>query len=104
MSSCITTRATTAATGSSNAGGAPTTAKTSSNAKDHQTGRAPAAKGKRKKRKTTHTAVAMPDPRAPKKARSGYELFLLAGGVDFQVGNAINKKMVSFRFGMMVVD
>ena len=36
----------------------------------------------KKRRKATHTAVAVPDLRAPKRARNGYELFLLAGGVD----------------------
>ena len=43
----------------------------------------------------------MPDPRAPKKARSGYELFLLAGGIEFQVGNIIIKK-VSFILGFRI--
>ena len=76
-------------------------AKTSNNAKtskDRQTaGRASNNKGKSKKRQTAHHTVdAMPDPRAPKKARSGYELFLLAGGVELHAGNIINKKVVSF--------
>ena len=98
MSSRIATRAMTAVASSSNAG-APA-AKTSINAKSSkdQTGRANTTKGKSKKRQKTHhhttTVDAMPDPRAPKKARCGYELFLLSGGVELQVGNII-KKVVS---------
>ena len=87
----------TAVASSSNAGA---TAMTSNNAKTSkdQTGRAAnTTKDKSKKRQKTHhltTVDAMPDPRAPKKARSGYELFLLSGGVELQVGNII-KKVVS---------
>ena len=96
MSSRITTRAMTAVASSSNAGA---TAMTSNNAKTSkdQNGRANTTKGKSKKRQKTHhltTVDAMPDPRAPKKARCGYELFLLSGGVELQVGNII-KKVVS---------
>ena len=73
-----------------------TAKQTSDNAKTSkdQTGRA--NKGKSKKRQKTHhpTVDATPDPRAPKKARCGYELFLLSGGVELQVGNII-KKVVS---------
>ena len=83
----------TAAVSSSNAGAR--TAKTSNNAKTSKGRAANTTKGQSKKRqKTRHTTVdAMPDPRAPKKARSGYELFLLAGGIELHAGNIISKKV-----------
>jgi len=48
---------------------------------------------KRRKTTTTHTAVAVPDPRAPKRARSGYELFLLAG-VDLEAKEMVRVFMI----------
>ena len=48
---------------------------------------------KRRRKTTTHTAVAVPDPRAPKRARSGYELFLLAG-VDLEAKEMVRVFMI----------
>jgi len=48
---------------------------------------------KKRRKTTTHTAVAVPDPRAPKRARSGYELFLLAG-VDLEAKEMVRVFMI----------
>ena len=48
---------------------------------------------KRRRKTTTHTAVAVPDPRAPKRARSGFELFLLAG-VDLEAKEMVRVFMI----------
>lgn len=48
---------------------------------------------KKRRKTTTHTAVAVPDPRAPKRARNGYELFLLAG-VDLEAKEMVRVFMI----------
>jgi hypothetical protein len=112
MSHRVPTRAPKAAAGAAPCAGAPTPTLTSSNnaitvasRRDPTRRSAFTTTTTTKRQQTTHTAVAVPDPRAPKRARTGYELFLLSGGVELlQAGNGSVREGVSYVFQSIRVD